>query len=152
MFGTFGHASLANRTGPHVKGGLGTAFAEFETRVIIVRNQYLQALEHYLMDVREPAIPFGAIWRYLCLVVANMWMDQDIGVVSVYCDIVAVALSAPMTDLCSRNAGVALARVAASSIEVDWLADAVQLHEASSVGSVGKGKNLGPPSPNPTPP
>ena len=74
--------SLASEDGPHARSSEGWAYAEFETRVILGRYQYLQAVEHYLMDVRQPPVEHGAVWRYLCLVVSNTWLRRDIHSVS----------------------------------------------------------------------
>ena len=136
--------SLINRTGPHVKGSLGAAFAEFETRVILARYQFLHAIEHYLMDVRDPPTAYGAVWRYLCLVVSNMWLDQEISLVGFDKDIVLYGVSTAVTELTVRTSNANLARVASSSLSLDWLSDAVQLHVASLGGpSSGKAKGIG---------
>ena len=54
-------SSLVSKDGPHARSSTGRTYAEFETRVILGRYQYLQAVERYLTDVRQPPVEYGAV-------------------------------------------------------------------------------------------
>ena len=117
--------SLANHTGPHVKGA---AFAELETRVILARYQYLAAIDYYLTTVRRPAVEYGAVWRYQCLLVADQWHAHDINLVAFNRDIVQYAMSADLSTLGVRSAPPAVKAMVGVSVVAHWLATAERLH------------------------
>ena len=120
--------SLANHTGPHVKGA---AFAELETRVILARYQYLAAIDYYLTNVRRPAVEYGAVWRYQCLLVADQWHAHDINLVAFNRDIVQYAMSADLSTLGIRSAPPAVKAMVGTSVVAHWLATAERLHNES---------------------
>ena len=107
------------------------AYAEFETRVLLGRYQYLQAVEHYLMDVRHPSMEYGAVWRYLCLVVDHLWLgSSSIGEVGIDREIALYAVGASLQELGYRMAPERLGILASASTVVDWLLEAQELHDA----------------------
>ena len=136
------HSSLASRTAPHVKGSAGSAFAEFETRIILGRYKFIHAVEHYLTCVRQPAMPHGVVWRYLCHLVGHLWLNREVSVVGFGRDLVTYSLSAPLSELAVRAGNETLCLIAAQSIETDWLYDAQSLY-ASSLGPPAKGAGGG---------
>ena len=48
-------------------------WAIYETKIMLVRYQFMAAVEHYLTDVRKPATPWGVIYRYLTIMVKALW-------------------------------------------------------------------------------
>ena len=133
------YGQLSKGQGVHARAHTGSAFAEFETRIILARYQLLQAVEHYLSDVREPRMPYGVVWRYMCSMVVNMWLDRDVTLVSYNMDIARYAMSAAVATLGLRSAPEDLNILASMSVDPDWLADAISAYEGSLPSSVAKG-------------
>ena len=130
-------ASMVEMAGPHVKGSLGAAYATFETRVMLARYKMLAAVEQYLIDVRQPSVEYGAVWRYMCLLVSNMWLNKEIALISFDRDLVHYAMSAPVSELALRSAPESIRALAAASVNVDWLMDAQRLHDLYVGGKSG---------------
>jgi hypothetical protein len=139
---------LVEKTGPHVKGSVGAAYAVFETRVILARYKFVHAVEHWLTDVRRPGLAWGAVWRYLCALAQTMWLSQEIESIGSDRDLIDYAIRAPIAELGIRTAPQALQRLASSSIVHEWLSEAVTLHtaytgEADSTETAGAGARAG---------
>jgi len=119
--------SLTNHKPPHVKGA---AFAEMETRVILARYKFLAAVDYYLTSVRRPAVDYGTVWRYMCLMVTDQWHSHDIDLVSFNRDIVQYAVGASLTELGVRSPSLSLKAAVGGSINSDFLAEAALLSAA----------------------
>jgi hypothetical protein len=136
-------SSLTEETGPHARGSAIVAYAVFETKVILARYKVLAGVEHYLMSVRSPPLPYGIVWRYLCILVSNLWLNKEINLVAFDRDVVNYALSAPINDLAIRSAPEALMMLVSTSIDQDWLREATMLHEAEVAKKGGGGRDIG---------
>ena len=63
-----------------------------ERKLALVRYQFLAETDYYLSDATRPALPHGVVWRYMVLMVTNLWLRKDITTVGLDRDLVDVAL------------------------------------------------------------
>jgi hypothetical protein len=126
--------------GIYSKASLYRAWAVYEVKVILVRYQYLAAVEHYLTDVRAPATPWEVIYRYLCVLVLSLWRHKRVGHIGIDRDLGELAHVAELDQLRVQQGAPALLTVAAQSINLAWLQQAQR--EADEAG-FGKAKGDG---------
>ena len=129
MFGQYAQArmldlmgDLRDKSAPHCgNGSPGAVWAEFETRLICARYQFLHAVETHLADQMVPNCEWGVAWRYMCLLYSNMWASKEVDEMSFNRDLVLYAMRTPIELLQTRQAPQELQTLVATSINPHWL-------------------------------
>ena len=108
-------------------------WAVYETKIMLVRYQFMAAVEHYLTDVRKPATPWGVIYRYQCILVKALWRHKAVAHIGMDRDLGELALTLDLDQLRVRQGSPVLLTVASQFINLDWLEEAER--EAGAVAS-----------------
>ena len=118
---------LAAGEGVLSKGSAHQGWAVFERKLALVRYQFLAETDYYLSDATRPALPHGVVWRYMVLMVTNLWLRKDITTVGLDRDLVDVALRSSLDELRIRLGSSELSVLASQSVNSEWLKDAFQM-------------------------
>jgi hypothetical protein len=129
--------------GIYSKSSAYRAWAVFEVKVMLVRYQYLAAVEHYLTDVRTPPTSWGVIYRYLCVLVLALWRHKPIGHLGVDRDLGELALAADLDQLRVQQGAPALLTLASQSINLAWLQQAQRESDEAQFGKPKSGEPAG---------
>jgi len=135
------YTDLSEGRGPHASSYAGRTYAMYETRVMLVRYQYLQAVETYLLTKRKPQLDYDVVWHYLCLIVMNLWHNtpEILRMGELDTALAMYALAVPRPHLAVRVAPLPLTKLASVTIVSDWLREAQMLADDRVVGKTGGG-------------
>ena len=95
------------------------------------RYQFIGAIDYFLTDVRQPAVPHGVVCRYNCLMVEYLWSKKGITQMGVDRDLVVLALRLTVDELRIRLGSQEIAQLASQSINSEWLRDAQSMFDRS---------------------
>ena len=123
-------------------------WAIYETKIMLVRYQFMAAVEHYLTDKRKPPSPWGVIYRYLTLMVKALWRHKEVAPIGMDRDLCEAAQTLELDQLRVRQGSSRLMTVAAQFTNLDWLEEA-EREAGSMAGKAVEGKSADDTKPTP---